>query len=148
MVLSKPVVEIRNSDCGFTYEIAFPIPSIDEVPRVRSAGVREGVSLPPVFRGGIVLHCRFELFDINVGTIDPVAGAEDSVDVVDKALEVVAREVMFWRRRAACGVVERGCLAGRRARQARSSDIHTVRCNGRSGHVCGVLPLEEARQEK
>lgn len=77
------------------YEIAFPISSIHQIPRVRSAQVLEGVLLPLVLAGDVITHCRLELFDINICAVNAIAGAKDPVDVVDEELERVGYLVVW-----------------------------------------------------
>lgn len=71
------------------YQIALPIALVDEVPRVRPAGIAQRILLPLVVVGDVAFHQPLDIHRVYVVGVETRAGPQRAAEVLDQLVECV-----------------------------------------------------------
>ena len=83
--------DYHNDRMCATYQVGFPVPSVDQIPRIGPGEIRKRISLPLVLVRSVFGHDVFQLLYIHSSTINAIARSEDHVDIVDKLVKGIQR---------------------------------------------------------
>lgn len=72
-----------------TYQVAFAVTAINQIPGIRSAIIRKGVPLPFRLHGLVVAHDEFQFSNVDVLAVDAIARAQDLVYIANEGVKTI-----------------------------------------------------------